>query len=85
MRKKKDVSLLGKKLNSRELKKVKGGVQYQYTCCRMRKSDEAHYFFTTESSSVKDAWQNVWNGNSDWVAWCITSEIRQEEPTFQYC
>ena len=69
MKKKKDVSLLGKKLNSLELKKMKGGVLHgNYICIRRRKSDGGYYVFQTDSKEVADAWLAVWSANDDWDA-----------------
>lgn len=78
MRKKKNVSLLGKKLNSLELKKVKGGVPHNqelYHCVRKRKSDGGFYIFTTDSKEVAEAWVAVWKANSDWEAGYYKEEI----------
>lgn len=78
MKKKKNVPLSGEKLNSLELKRVKGGVphdQVLYHCVRKRKSDGGFYIFTTDSKEVAEAWVAVWNANSDWDATYFKEEM----------
>lgn len=68
---------LGNKLDPHELKNIMGGSGYVVECWRKRLSDNAYFFFTTDSIEVGAAWESVWFFESGWDASC---SYRKEIP-----